>query len=85
MGGNCRCTVCVRYVRARAVVMVMVSGWVVGWGGGGSSKSLPRRLPFLLLSAAVLLALSPSPGRRGLLCGCRTTIEKEKKCLKKYT
>lgn len=58
----------------------------VGCGGGGvSSKSLPRRLPFLLLSAAVLLALSPSPGRRGLLCGCRTTIEKEKKCLKKYT
>lgn len=53
--------------------------------GGCSSKRLPRRLPFLLLSVAVLLALSPSPGRRGLVCGCRTTIEKEKKCLKEYT
>lgn len=78
-------------VRARACggdgdgVRVGCVGGGGGGGGGGSSKSLPRRLPFLLLSAAVLLALSPSPGRRGLLCGCRTTIEKEKKCLKKYT
>ena len=33
MGGNGRCTVCVRYVRARAVALAMVSGgW---WGGGG--------------------------------------------------
>lgn len=69
---------CVRYVRA-------TSGGGDGVGGRGGSKTLPRRLPFLLLSVAVLLALSPSPGRRGLLCGCRTTIQKEKKCLKKYT
>lgn len=78
MGGNGRC---VRYVRARAPTTSSGGGDGVGWvseGGGVSSKSLPRRLPFLPLSAAVLLALSPSPGRRGLLCGCPTTIEKEK-------
>lgn len=81
MGGNGRCTVCVRYARARATSGGCGDG-VGGWGC--SSKPLPRRLPFLLLSVAVLLALAPSPGRRGLLCGCPTTIE-EKKCLKKYT
>lgn len=32
---------------------------------GVSSKCLPRSLPFFLLSAALLLALSPSPGKRG--------------------
>lgn len=79
---------CVRYVRTRARTTRGGGdgvGWVSEEEGGCSSKSLPRRLPFLLLSVAVLLALSPSPGRRALLCGCRTTIEKEKSCLKKYT
>lgn len=40
---------------------------VVVVGGGVLPSLFQDVFPFLLLSVAVLLALSPSPGRRGLL------------------
>lgn len=53
-------------------------------GEGGGAFQVSQDVFFPPLSVSLLLALSLSPGRRGLVCGCRMTIEKkEKKCLKK--